>query len=79
MSVSHRYEPRVLSYREQLLQIEDFMSRAEPKVFDKRTIDGYIEMPDRIVTKLPDYWVRSSGDLHELLAIFYRAKQEFEK
>lgn len=79
MSISHRYEARVLSHKEQTIQVTDMMSRQDPLVFNKLQIDSFVESPEKIPSKLHSCFVRGTGDLHEWISIFHRAKWEFER
>ena len=79
MSIMHRYEARVLSHKEQIIQVTDMMSRQDPLVFNKLQIDSFVESPEKIPSKLHSCFVRGTGDLHELISIFHRAKWEFDR
>ena len=79
MSIMHRYEARVLSHKEKTIQVKDMMSQEEPLVFNKLQIDSFVESPEKIPSKLKSRFVRGTGDLHEWISIFHRAKWEFER
>ena len=57
----------------QILLIEDESNqKADIKILEYPEVENLIEAPAEIVKVMPDHYIRSEADVHELLAIFNR-------
>ena len=57
----------------QLLLVEiESNEKADVKILDYLEVQNLIESPTEIVKVMPDHYIRSEADVHELLAIFQR-------
>jgi len=57
----------------QLLLVEiEVNPKAETKILTQPEVIWLIQEPDKIPDVMPDHYIRSEADVHELLAIFKR-------
>jgi len=60
-----------------MVEIED-TPRIDPVFMQIETVKELIDQPEKIQSEMPAAFVRSTGDVHELLSVFYRYLWELD-
>lgn len=76
-----RYDARILSYKEAVLQLKDtrLIGEAGVKIIYRDVVKECIESPELIMKRFDTRWVSSPADMYELLSIFHRAEQDYNR
>tara|TARA_R100000656_G_scaffold21848_1_gene19529 strand:+ start:148 stop:384 length:237 start_codon:yes stop_codon:yes gene_type:complete len=77
VAISHRFHAIVVNPDMLLIEIEA-NGKMDPHVMKLETVKELIKKPEKIQSEMPAPFVRSTGDVHELLSCFYRFMWELD-